>query len=154
MGTIIGYNGALAPYRPFYSSDYQWFYSQDGAWTGALTNWHVNKQLDILNGVTLGANTFFTKRSDDSICYIGQVNYWLTEEKKTMLTASVQAGPDAIFAAPGLAGDFDTVVELRVLHNFSECFTQVVQSNMGWDRNTPVGTGSWYGVYGISIVPS
>jgi hypothetical protein len=152
MGTIIGYNGALAPYRPFYSSDYQWFYSQDGAWTGVLTNLHVSKQLDVLNGVTFGANTFFTKRSDDSICYIGQVNYWVTEEKKTLLSASVHAGRDAIFAAPGLGGDFDTVVELRVQHNWSEYFTQIVQSDMGWDSNTPVGTGSWYSLYTIGIL--
>jgi hypothetical protein len=152
MGTIIGYNGALAPYRPFYSSDYQWFYSQDGAWTGFLTNWHVNKQLDILNGMTFGANTFFTKRSSDSICYIGQINYWLQEDKKTLLTASIHAGPDAIFAAPGLAGDFDTVVELRIQQNWNEYFTQIIQSNMGWDTNTPVGTGSWYGLYTIGIV--
>jgi len=152
MGTIIGYNGALAPYRPFYSSDYQWFYSQDGAWTGVLTNWHVNKQLDILNGVTFGANTFFTKRSEDSICYIGQINYWTSEEKKTLLTASVHCGRDAILAAPGLGGDFDTVVELRVLHNWSENFTQIIQSNMGWDSNTPVGTGAWYGLYTIGVL--
>jgi hypothetical protein len=26
MNTIIGYNGFLAPYRPFYPSDYQFFY--------------------------------------------------------------------------------------------------------------------------------
>jgi hypothetical protein len=31
-------------------------------------------------------------------------------------------------------------------------FTQVVQSNMGWDANTPVGTGSWYGLYTIGIL--
>jgi hypothetical protein len=152
MGTICGYNGALAPYRPFYSSDYQWFYSQDGAWTGVLTYLHVNKQLDLLNGVTFGANTFFTKRSDDSICYIGQINYWLTEEKKTQLTASLQAGRDAIFAAPGLAGDFDTVLELRVQQNWSEYFTQIIQSEIGWDNNTPVGTGSWYSLYTIGIL--
>ena len=63
MNTIIGYNGFLAPYRPFYSSDYQFFYSQDGAFTGFLTDLHVNKRLDIWNGMTLGANTFFTLRS-------------------------------------------------------------------------------------------
>ena len=107
--SIIGYNGFLSPYRPFYSSDYQFFYSQDGAFTGFLTDLHVNKRLDIWNGMTLGANTFFTKRSDNSICYIGQVNYWLTDEQRTRLTASVYAGPNAIFAAPGLAGDFDTM---------------------------------------------
>ncbi len=151
MNTIIGYNGFLAPYRPFYSSDYQFFYSQDGAFTGFLTDWHVSNRLDIWNGMTLGANTFFTLRSHDSYCYIGQVNYWLQEEKKTRLTASVYAGPNAIFAAPKMAGTYDTVVELRVQQDWNQRFTQVLQSNMGWDANTPVGTGSWYGLYLISI---
>ncbi len=152
MNTIIGYNGFLAPYRPFYSSDYQFFYSQDGAFTGILTNLHVNRQLEVWNGMTFGANTFFTKRSANSICYIGQVNYWLTPENRTRLTGSLYAGENAIFAAPGMAGDFDTVVELRMQHNWSERFTQVVQSHMGWDANTPVGTGSLYGLYTIGIL--
>jgi hypothetical protein len=152
MNTIIGYNGFLAPYRPFYSSDYQFFYSQDGAFTGFLTNLHVTEQLEIWNGMTFGANTFFTKRSTDSICYIGQVNYWVTMEKRTRLTASVHCGENAIFAAPRLGGDFDTIVELRLLHNWTDRFTQVVQSNMGWAANTPVGTGSWYGIYTIGIL--
>ena len=91
MNTIIGYNGFLAPYRPFYSSDYQFFYSQDGAFTGWLTDLHVSNRLDVWNGMTLGANTFFVQRSSRSICYIGQVNYWVTDEKKTRLTASVYA---------------------------------------------------------------
>ena len=152
MNTIIGYNGFLAPYRPFYSSDYQFFYSQDGAFTGFLTNLHVSKRLDIWNGMTFGANTFFTLRSENSICYIGQVNYWLTDEQKTRLTGSLYCGPNAIFAAPGLAGNYDTIVELRVQQDWSPYFTQVVQSNMGWDANTPVGTGSWYGLYLINIL--
>ncbi len=151
MNSIIGYNGFLAPYRPFYSSDYQFFYAQDGAFTGLLTNLHVNDRLEVWNGVTLGANTFFTKRSNNSICYIGQVNYWLTDEKRTRLTASVYAGPDAIFAAPGLNGKFVTMAELRVQHNFGERFTLVVQNNMGWDAQTAVGTGAFYGLYAIGI---
>ncbi len=152
MNTIIGYNGFLAPYRPFYSSDYQFFYSQDGAFTGVLTCLHVTNQLNIWNGITLGANTFFTKRSRDSYCYIGQINYWLQEDHRTLLTGSVYAGPDSIFAAPGLGGEFATTVEMRVLHNWNERMTQVVQSNMGWDDETAVGTGSWYGLYTIGIL--
>ena len=151
MNTIIGYNGFLAPYRPFYSSDYQFFYSQDGAFTGFLTDLHVSNRLDIWNGMTLGANTFFVQRSSRSFCYIGQVNYWLTDEQRTRLTASLYCGPNAIFAAPGRAGDFDTIVELRVQQDWSPRLTQIIQSNMGWDSNTPVGTGSWYGLYTIGI---
>lgn len=151
MNTIIGYNGFLAPYRPFYSSDYQFFYSQDGAFTGFLTNLHVTDRLDWWNGMTLGANTFFVNRSAHSYCYIGQVNYWAQEERRTRLTGSVYLGPDAIFAAPGLAGTFVTMVELRVQQNWTERFTQVFQNNMGWDANTPRGTGQWYGLYAINI---
>jgi hypothetical protein len=151
MNTIIGWNGFLAPYRPLPSSDYQFFYSQDGAFTGLLAEVVVNDRLNIWNGVTLGANTFFTKRSDNSYCYIGQVNYWLQEEKKTRLTASTYLGPDAIFAAPGMNGDFVSMVELRIQQNWTERFMQVVQSNFGWDTNTPVGTGSWFGVYTLGI---
>jgi hypothetical protein len=152
MNTIIGWNGFLAPYRPLYSSDYQFFYSQDGAFTGALAQLVVSDQLDVWSGVTFGANTFFEKRSSDSICYIGQVNYWLQPEKRTRLTASTYLGPDAIFAAPGMNGDFVSMVEVRVDHAWTDRFTQVVQSNFGWDRNTPVGTGSWYGVYTVGIL--
>ena len=146
MNTIIGYNGFLAPYRPFYSSDYQFFYSQDGAFTGWLTDLHVTNRLDVWNGMTLGANTFFVQRSSRSICYIGQVNYWLTDEKRTRLTASVYTGPNAIFAAPNLAGDFVTMVELRLQQNWSQRFTQIIQNNMGWDaqhsgRHRVSGTG-------------
>lgn len=151
MNSIIGYNGFLSPYRPFYSSDYQFAYSQDGAFTGLLTNLHASNRLEVWNGVTLGANTFFTMRSSRSVCYIGQVNYWLTDEQKTRLTASVYTGPNATFAAPGLAGNYNTTVELRVQQNWTDRITQIVQSNMGWDANTKVGTGSWYGIYTIGI---
>jgi hypothetical protein len=151
MGTVIGYESALAPYRPFYSNDYQWFYAQDGAFTGVLTTLHVNKQLDVLNGVTLGANTFFTLRGNGP-CYLGQVNYWLTEEKKTLVSASIYLGNNAIFAAPGLAGDFDTTVEFRVQRTVSDRLTVIFQSDNGWDSNVPgVGTGSWYSAYLIGI---
>ena len=150
MNTVIGYESALAPYRPFYSNDYQWFYAQDGAFTGITANWHVNPQLDILSGITMGANTFFTFRGDGP-CYLGQVNYWTSQEKNTLLSASIYLGNNAIFAAPGLAGDFDTTIELRVQHNWSKWLTQIVQSDMGWDSHTPCGTGQWYGLYTILV---
>jgi hypothetical protein len=149
MGTIIGYTSALAPYRPFYSNNYQWFYAQDGAFTGALATVHFSKQLDVIAGVTMGANTFFTMRGE-SPCYIGQVNYWLTEEKKTLFSASIYCGNNAIFAAPGLAGNFDTTFEVRVHHTFNKYFTLILQSDNGWDENVPgVGTGAWYSFYAI-----
>jgi hypothetical protein len=150
MGTIIGYNSAMAPYRPFYSSDYQWFYAQDGAWTGFLTNLHVNKQLDVLNGMTLGANTFFTYRGN-APCYIGQINYWLTEAKQTLLSSSLHIGNQAIFAAgPQFIGDSDYVVEMRVQHNWNKCLTQIIQSDLAFASGVPgIGTTEFYSLYSI-----
>jgi hypothetical protein len=150
MGTIIGYNSAMAPYRPFYSSDYQWFYAQDGAWTGILTNLHVNSQLDVLNGLTMGANEFFTFRGNGP-CYIGQINYWTSEEKKTLLSASFHFGNQAIFAAgPQFIGNYDYVVEMRVQHNWNKCLTQIVQSDLAFASGVPgIGTTEFYSLYTI-----
>jgi hypothetical protein len=152
MNTIIGNNGFIATARPLFSNDYQFFYSTTGTFTGFLTQLVVNDRLDIWNGMGLGANTFFTKRSDNSYCYIGLVNYWLQEEKRTRVTVSVNCGPDALPAAPGLAGDFVSIVELSLVQNWSERFTQVFQAMTGSDANTPLGTGSWYGVYTQGVV--
>lgn len=150
QNTIIGFNGFLAPYRPFQSSDYQFFYSQDGAFTGLVTALNISDQLDVWNGVTMCANTFFTPRNEGSLCYIGQVNYWLTPEKRTRLTGSTYIGKQALNAAQ--VGDLVTMGELRVQHKWSKKFFQVVQSNFGWDQDTPVGTGSWVGLYTVGIL--
>ena len=151
LHTIIGFNAATAPYRPFYSSDYQFFYSQDGAFTGVLATLTVNDDLDIWSGLTLCANTFFVMRNEGYVCYIGQVNYWLDHQKTTLLTGSTYLGREATLAAPGLEGTFVTTGELRVQRQWSEKLFQVVQSNFGWDSNTPVGTASWFGLYTIGI---
>lgn len=149
--TLIGYESAMAPYRPFYSNSYQWFYSQDGAFTGLTANWHVTKQLDVISGLTLGANTFFTLRGD-APCYIGQVNYWLQEEKRTQLSGTVLTGPGAVFGAtPELTNQMTTVVELRALHHWSRFFTQIVQADMGWADTPGGGTAAWYSLMGIGI---
>ena len=96
------------------------------------------------------ANTFFTPRNEGSLCYIGQVNYWLTPEKRTRLTGSTYIGKQAINAAQ--VGDLVTMGELRVQHTWSKKFFQAVQSNFGWDQDTPVGTGSWVGLYTVGIL--
>ncbi|OWK40350.1 outer membrane beta-barrel protein [Fimbriiglobus ruber] len=152
QNSVIGYESALAPYRPLYSNSYQWFYSEDGAFTGLVAAWNVTPRLTVVNGLTMGGNTFFTFR-DGGPCYIGQVNYWLTDQKRTKLSAAVYTGPGSILASqPAGEGRNETMVELRVQHDWTPRVTQVVQSNMGWATGVPgFGTGAWYGVYTIGI---
>jgi hypothetical protein len=81
------------------------------------------------------------------------VNYWLQEEKKTQLSGTVLAGPAAVFGAtPEFTNQMTTVVELRVLHNWSRYFTQIVQADMGWAHNPAGGGAAWYSLLGIGIV--
>jgi hypothetical protein len=150
MGTPIGFNSAMAPYRPFYSSDYQWFYAEDGAWTGILTNLHVNKQLDVVNAITMGANTFFTYRGNGPT-YLGQVNYWTSEAKTTQLSTSLQVGNQAIFAAgPQFVGSNDVALTFMIVHQWNKCLTQIVQSSLVWGTEVPnIGTSEFYSLYSI-----
>ena len=55
----LGYETTMAPYRPMYSEAYSWFYSQNGATTGAIATIHVDPKLDFITGVTLGVNSLF-----------------------------------------------------------------------------------------------
>lgn len=151
QNSILGYEPALAPYRPLYSNDYQWFYSTDKQFTGILTNWHVSKQLDFLNGISLGEGTFFTERSE-SPTFMSQVNYWITEDKITQLTGSVMTGPQQ----HGFAAHYKTYAEARILHKWSANFTQVVQSINGYEDKAAlgdlkIGHAEWWSAMNIFI---
>ena len=76
----------------------------------------------------------------------------VSEEKRTRLTVSLNCGPDALPAAPGLNGDFVSIVEVSLVQNWCDSFTQVFQSMIGSDANTPRGTGTWYGFYTQGVV--
>ncbi len=149
QNTVIGYESYAAPYRPFYSNDYQWFYSENGGdvWTGISANWHVTKKLDFYNGLTQGYNTFFTNRSGGPT-WISQLNYWLQEEKETLLTGTLVVGPEQ--RAFVSTSNIRTVIELRIQENWTERFTQIIQSHMGWEQDVPgLGNSQWYGLMTI-----
>jgi hypothetical protein len=69
MNTIIGYNGFLAPYRPMYSSDYQFFYSQDGAFRAATTAFDLRHQCNrqVLERIPLKCSGIHTVGYDSDI---------------------------------------------------------------------------------------
>ena len=145
--TVIGSQAAQAPWRIFASSDYQWYLAQEGRYTGVSATWHVTDQLDIYNGIEFGWGTFFANLSVGPT-YIGQINYWLTEEKKTKLTATLLTGPER----PNYSGN-TTVVELRVTQNWNRRLTQIVQSHLGYSNGNifgPLGPKEhFYGVWNV-----
>ena len=152
MNTIIGYNGFLAPYRPFYSSDYQFFYSQDGAFTGFLTDLHVTNRLDIWNGMTLGANTFFVQRSTRLVLLHRPGQLLADGREEDAVDGLGLLRPERHLRRPEPGRRLTTRSwSCASSKTGARASLRSSSRNMGWDANTPVGTGSWYGLYTIGI---
>jgi hypothetical protein len=135
--SVLGSQSTSAPWRVFYSNDYQYFYAEERFFTGVTVNWHVNKRLDVLIGVEMGWGTFFDELTV-APTYVGQINYWLTEEKRTLLTGSVTTGPET---QVNRSGANTTVVEGRITRIWNKQFFQILQSHLGYSRDGLAGLG-------------
>jgi hypothetical protein len=121
--TILGPYGTLSWQRPFASSDMAWFVMEEGRYTGVSAVWHINKRLFWYNGIEIGGwGVFFSSIRNYTNNYITNLTYWLDEEAKTTkVWTTVLTGP----TSPYNAGN-TTVVEVGLMHNWSERFWQVV----------------------------
>lgn len=144
---LIGYQSAMAPYRTFYSNDYQWFWGEAGNFTGIIVTCHATKQLDIVSALTFGYITFFTNLSV-SPTYMGRIDYWLQENKKTLFSVGCVTGP----AMPH-SGANTTLADLTVTQNWTNRLTQIVQFGAGYSKNGVAGLGlqRYYGLYNIFL---
>jgi hypothetical protein len=150
----IGYETTMAPYRPIYSASYAWFYSENGATTGAIATVHINPGLDIIAGATLGANSEydFQGRAPN---YIVRSVYWLGPSRRTKLVGTFYTGPKPIAAAKGRVGTWQNIAEAQLVHNVNRRLTLVSETNIGWQTRDPgrqLKTSQWYGTNGVGIV--
>ena len=144
---LIGYQSAMAPFRTFYSYDYQLFYGESGSFTGVVTTVHVNKQLDVVNAVSLGYITFFTNLSV-APTHMGRIDYWLHEDKRTLISVGVVTGP----VSPH-SGDVTTLVDVTLTQNWNKRLTQIVQFGAGYSENGVFvpGLERDYGLYNLFL---
>jgi hypothetical protein len=150
----LGYETTMAPYRPMYSLAYAWIYSQNGATTSAIATIHVNPQLDVVGGVTLGVNSLYDFRGR-APCYIARGLYYLDSNNRTKLVGTFYTGPQPIAAAKGHIGKWQTEVELQLIHDVNRRLTLVSETNLGWDTRDPANklhTSKWFGTYGMAII--
>lgn len=88
-------------------------------------------------------------------CYIVRALYWLDSDKRTKLVGTFYTGPQPIAAAKGHIGNWQTEVELQLIHDVSRRLTLVSETNLGWDTLDPANnhhTSNWYGTYGMAII--
>lgn len=150
----LGYETTMAPYRPMYSLSYAWLYAENGATTAAIATFHVNPQLDLIAGVTLGVNSLFELQGD-SPSYIFRGLYFLDPAKRTKLVGTLYTGSRPINSAAGHVGHWQTLLELQLIHDVSRHLSLVSESNMGWENRDPghdYETSQWYGTCGMAIV--
>jgi len=148
----IGYETTMAPYRPMYSLSYAWNYTENGATTGAIAMAHVNPSLDVIVGVTLGANSLYEVEGR-APCYIARGLYYAN--KQTKLVATMYTGPEPVRPAKGHLGRWETLSELQLVHDLNARLTLVSDTNLGWYTNDPANdsdTSQWYDTMGIVIV--
>ena len=148
----IGYETTMAPYRPMYSLSYAWNYTENGATTGAIATAHVNPSLDVIAGVTLGANSLF-EVVGRAPCYIARGLYYAS--KQTKLVGTLYTGPEPVRPAKGHLGKWETLSELQLVHDLNPRLTLVSNSDLGWYTNDPANhsdTSQWYDTMGMAIV--
>jgi hypothetical protein len=139
--TCLGPMGALPWQRYFDSSDYAWFNMEEGRYTGVSTVWHVNKRLDIYNGIEIGGWGVFYDDVVRGFDYLGQINYWLDEEcKNTKAWVTLLTGPTD--RAPGEGGLNTTVFEFGIQHNWNECWYQIVDTQIVYSKGAVFGNPS------------
>lgn len=150
----IGYETTMAPYRPMYSLTYVWAYAENGATTGATATIHVNPRLDVVAGVTLGANSLFELqgRAPD---YILRGLYSLDADKRTKLVGTLYTGPEPLAYHEEHIGLWETLVELQLSHDLNRWLTLVSETNLGWltqDQANHSNTSQWYGTNVVGII--
>jgi hypothetical protein len=150
----IGYETTMAPYRPMYSLTYAWAYAENGATTGAIATIHVNPRLDVIAGVTLGANSLF-KLQGRAPDYILRGLYWLDADKRTKLVGTLYTGPEPLAYHEEHVGLWETLLELQLSHDVNRWLTLVSETNLGWltqDQAHDSNTSQWYLTNVVGII--
>lgn len=150
--SYLGYDSYQAPYRPFYSLTYQWWYAQDGCDTGTWATWHATETWDLTAGIYLGSNTFFELR-DKAPCGVVQARRNEDDSGSHYEAWTTVFGNQAIGQGNSqlLEGKNQIAVEYRRLFPLNGRLSQVVQANVGRaDRVLGDLHGFWAGLLGAN----
>jgi len=172
---LSGYVNGPAPMRPLLSSSYVDYYANPFTLFGVLTTLHLTDQITLYNGAVNGWDRWID--AHDKWNYTGGFT-WFSGDGRTEWTITVDSGPSQFprflpptlvpfptgtVPIPPLVGrrnpdysrDIRTLVTSVVGHEWTNNFTTIVETDLGYEDNIPGlgpgGTGrntSWYGAAG------
>ena len=97
---------------------------------------HVEPQLDIVLGATLGYNTSFILRGR-APSYLARILYHPSSTRQQQWIATVYSGPEPLAAAKGHVGTWQTLGELQLRQVWTQRLNQTYEVNYIADVNDP-----------------
>ena len=134
-----GVETVMAPYQQIYSRGYFWIHGATSG-TALFATAHVNSQLDVVAGSTMGYGTSFILRGR-APDYLVRVLYHPARRLKQQLVATVYMGPKPLSTVAGHAGTWQALVELQAREVWTERFSQIYQVSYIADVGDPANRG-------------
>jgi Putative beta-barrel porin-2, OmpL-like. bbp2 len=130
-----GAETVMGAYQQLYSRGYFWLHGGTSG-TALLATIHVDPQLDIVGGTTMGYGTTFILRGR-APDYLVRILYHPATQRKQQFIATVYTGPKPLSAVSGHVGSWQTLAELQVREVWTSRFTQIYQASYLADSNDP-----------------
>jgi hypothetical protein len=134
-----GTETALAPYQQLYSRGYFWIHGATSG-TALFATAHLDSQLDMVAGTTMGYGTSFILRGR-APDYLVRVLYHPETRLKQQLIATVYTGPKPLSTAAGHAGTWQALGELQARELWTGRFSQIYQASYIADTGDPAAHG-------------
>jgi hypothetical protein len=130
-----GAETVMAPYQALYSRGYFWIHGATSG-TAVFSTSHVNSQLDVVAGTTMGYGTTYILRGR-APDYLARILYHPATKLKQQFVATVYAGPKPLATAPGHAGTWQNLFELQAREVWTQRFNQAFQVSYIADQRDP-----------------
>jgi hypothetical protein len=140
MVTHMGYETINPTTNPFYSHTYLFGYAIPFTHTGVMAFYNVTDKVTVMGGISRGWDQA-TKDNNDSIDYMGQIKYVMSDKVTAYL--NVITGPEQ----DDNNSDYRTVLDGIVTFAASDTISLAINGDYGWE---PIGadTAQWYGAAG------
>jgi hypothetical protein len=157
--TLAGYEVVPAVGRPLLSVPYMFNYGQPFTHVGVVTTLHVTDKLNLYNGSINGWDRWIDQRylwgyiggfswtSKDDKTSLAITCVWGPNQFPSMLPANQPIYPTGYVNVPSIAGlnnpgyhrNDRTLFTSVLTHKWNDKFTQVMETDQGWERAVPGG---------------
>lgn len=145
---LQGYEEGMAPYRPLYSTSYLFNFARPATYTGVMTTWRPNNQLEIYNGIINSPDHWL--KGSWHVNYAGGIQL-SSENKATEASITFTTGPGtsrqfvfdsaSSFGAPPDRMANTWLISEVLTHDITDSFEMAVELLQGIANGAPNARG-------------